>query len=387
MKGYLFITAIACGLPFVVNAQNDIYYIPSKNVHEVITTTKNSDDEPSYESRTVKYYMSNRNVDEYNRRGGSNASNDDTSSYQQEDQNVESSIDNYSCSKRIMRFHGPVVGVISSPYYWDICYGDNWDVYYDDWAYVLPSWNYWTYAYDPWSYNRWWYRTCWDYTWGWYDSWWGSYYWGWGNPCYWGWNRPYYGGWTYGRGGGRDFDRRDRAPGFGHSVGGGRMFTDNGATVTRGSAGGWIRQGGTNYRSMNNNGNSTTTAGFNTNRGLSKSFRTSSFGGDITNNQNVRTGGGGFSRSNSGGYSRSSSYSRSRNNYTPSNRNSNYSNRTDESTQQRTRTYTPSNNESSRSYSPSSSSSRGGSFGGGSGSTGGGSRGGGGFSRGGGGHR
>ena len=71
MKGYLFITAIACVLPFMASAQNDIYYIPSQEVQEV-TVKKATQTTVSPIDRTARYYDENRNVDEYNRRGRNN---------------------------------------------------------------------------------------------------------------------------------------------------------------------------------------------------------------------------------------------------------------------------------------------------------------------------
>ena len=399
MKGILCIAAIACGLPVVADAQNDIYYIPSKEVKEVTV----DEDAPSthyQEDRTARYYQSNRDVDEYNRRGqSSGVTQDDTIQSETVDE-VDSNMDEYAYSKRIMRFHSPVVGVIvSSPYYWDICYADPWDTYYDGWAVALPSWSYWTYAYDPWYYNRWWYRTCWDYTWGWYDPWWGSFYWGWGHPAYWGWNRPYYGGWAGHWGGCHFYD--GWAPGFGHPAGGGRFAGNDVASVRTGSAGGFIRQGGFGRSNVTNGSSVTPSRSFIGGRGLDKSFRTGGFGTGSVKNSTAASGristGGGFSRSNvrGGTFSRGESfsrgnlptYSRSGRSYTP---NSSYQSSD-------SRTYNPQKETQTRSYSPSTSSrsggfSNGGSFGrsGGSFSSGGGfSRGGGGggFSRGGGGGR
>ncbi|MCD8318780.1 MAG: hypothetical protein LUC45_08105, partial [Paraprevotella sp.] len=120
-----------------------------------------------------------RDVDEYNRRSQwtdgitdedsiGNAANDST--------DAESSDENgdYSYTKRILRFNAPTIGLlVSSPLYWDLCYGPNsiyWDVYDDGvYAYAYPStWN---------------------------SLYWGPYFsygWGWGGPWYGGWYSPWY---------------------------------------------------------------------------------------------------------------------------------------------------------------------------------------------------
>lgn len=378
-KFFLLISAFSM-LPFCSNAQNDVYYIPSKEVKEV--HVKNLPQQQSNETytatETAPLRRNNTDVDAYNRR--SNAAEDVQS---QESADISSQLDNnddYSCSKLIIRFHSPAGVIVSSPYYWDICYGNTWDVYYDSWAFGLPSWAFWSYAYDPWYYNRWWYRSCWDYTWGWYDPWWGASYWGWHRPVYWGWNRPYYGGWGHphhgpGHGWGHGF-----APGFNHPAGGGRDFMAGTESIRRGSAGGYIRQGGSNIRSMAS-GNGAGRNGFTSNRGtLSKSFRID--GTNTRTNDAMRQGGGGFARNNG-------TYSRRDANGTLQQR---YSGRNTRSRNESTQRSTPQVTQRSNSF-PSTSRSNGGSVGssssrGGGFSSGGSSvsrGGGGGFSRGGGG--
>ena len=191
MRGLFVVTAL-CAMSLSAFAQNDVYFIPSKEVNEVRVNNQKVESKVEQTNVTYTPVTSNRDVDEYNRRGSIHSA-DEMADTVNLDSDVEG-VDNYSCSKMIIRFHSPAGVVVSSPYYWDICYGNTWDVYFDAWAYALPSWSYWSYAYDPWYYHRWWYRSCWDYTWGWYDPWWGYSYWGWGRPVYWGWNRPYYGG-------------------------------------------------------------------------------------------------------------------------------------------------------------------------------------------------
>lgn len=395
MRGLVLISVLFA-LPLGIAAQNDVYYIPSKKVNEVTVSGKNgATSNKNYGNYDYQYSEetnagSNRDVDEYNRRRSSTGRSSSDKEYAEDNPSLQSGVDgaenNFSCTKMIVRFHSPAGIIVSSPYYWDICYDNTWDVYLDAWAFGLPSWSYWTYAYDPWYYNRWWYRTCWDYTWGWYDPWWGYSYWGWGRPVYWGWDRPYYGYW----GGGwysHHWGYGGYAPGFQH-VGGGRYFANGNETVRRGSAGGWIRQGSNTLGGVNAGGG----RGYLGYRGgLSKSFR-------IDNSDNAmqtyeRRGGGGFSNRSAGGSFSSRGFSRGTSRGSYNNPSTSKSGQTvyrglsrGTSTE---RTYTPQQQTTpSRSYTPSNigrGSSSGGSFGGGSrggsfgGGTGGGRSGGGGF--------
>lgn len=399
----MFLVAL-CGVSYSVSlAQNDVYFIPSKKVNQVQVqnTQQNYDNlNTSYnnsESYSVQANPNTRSVDEYNRRSFVQSVIDDSLKLST---NVETDdINNFACTKKIIRFHTPTGVIISSPYYWEVCYDNTWDVYCDVWAYDLPSWHYWSYAFDPWVYNRWWYRTCWDFTWGWYDPWWGYSYWGWGRPAYWGWSRPW-GAWGFayhsyyrptphwgrshgfepgfGHRGGRDFARSNYVGGRAHQPGGFRVNN--------------VRQG--------NSGAFASSRG----RGLSKGFRM-----DNNTVQNGRNGG--FSVNNNGSMNNGRrSYATTRNGNNGNVRNYNYdrntqqnggfqTNRSNTNTQQRNYEYNRSNSNtnSSRSYSGGSvgrSNSYGGGssmgssprMGGGGVSRGGGSiGGGGGFSRGGGG--
>lgn len=241
MKTSVLLLGLTFLMPATVGAQDDVYYIPSKDIRKVTTTDGTL--VPTQDDYDVaKYYEESRDVDDYNRRGSVIV---DTTEYYTEDEatkTVESKFDDNSSSevaypytKLVMRFHSPHPGfIVSSPYYWDICYSDVWDVYYDGWATYVPSYTYWSYAYDPWYYNRWHFRTCWDFTWGWHSPWYSYSYWGWGRPIYWGWSRPvyyhhsryYYNRpmWTHG-----GYHRY--APGFGRH--GGRAYSGRGFDAPR----------------------------------------------------------------------------------------------------------------------------------------------------------
>lgn len=232
MKHLYLILSLAIILPAVVQAQDDVYYIPSKEVRQVKTESGRTVNMRTPVQEKALNYQETRDVDDYNRRGYAAS---DTTAYYDDVKTVESTFDDedddvvYPCTKLVMRFYGPRPGIIiSSPYYWDICYGDVWDVYYDSWAWSCPSFVWWSYAYDPWHYNRWYYRTCWDFHWGWYDPWWSRSYWGWGRPIYWGWNRPVFNPHHIGRPmwAHRGFDR-GYAPGFGHR--GDRFYAGHGS--------------------------------------------------------------------------------------------------------------------------------------------------------------
>ena len=68
MKKNVFLAAVIMSLPLFVNAQSDdVYFTPKKSsVEKIANRSANKD-----ESRTTYYSGSNRDVDEYNRRGNS----------------------------------------------------------------------------------------------------------------------------------------------------------------------------------------------------------------------------------------------------------------------------------------------------------------------------
>ena len=206
------IVALVATVPCVGFAQiDDMYYVPSKKATSAsYSYTLVDEDEGSAEE--VDYAGSDsevRDVDEYNRRSSWAGDYEDEygedSVYYEEDEDG-----GYNCSKRILRFCTPTVGVaVSSPYYWDLCYGPDaiyWDVYDDGvYAYVFPA--SWSYIYwDPY------YSFAWAWGWTWsaaYWSWWGYPWFGW----YGGWRPHHYYGWS-GRhyAGGRNLRYRQTNP-------------------------------------------------------------------------------------------------------------------------------------------------------------------------------
>lgn len=417
MKVLVFILGMACLLPTAMSAQtessgqgkasqrsvsDDVYYIPSKEVRQ-ITNREGTVVASAPKATKAPHYESNRDVDDYNRRG--KVDSESVAEYEADSSVVvESTFDDadevsYPYTKRIIRFYSPHPGVIvSSPYYWDVCYSDVWDVYDDGWAVYVPSYTWWSYAYDPWYYNRWAWRTCWDFTWGWHDPWYSFSYWGWGRPIYWGWHRPYYGPRP---GGGRfwagaGWRRGGFDPGFGPH--GGRTFAGRGMAGGRPGFGG--RDYGPGMRPMGPNGGGRRLSGVFRSDRMPEAARSNSRGGNnggIGTYNNGMRGGGGVSRMgrnsgyngrpNNGERNNTPSYGRNRDN----DRTPNY---TPNSSRNESRNSYPSSvgrNSSPRSSSPSygnggggrSSSPSFGRSGGGMGGGGGVSRGGGGVSRGG----
>ena len=233
---------------------DDMYFVPKKEepkkASTVVVTYETQHDEPEaggdvWAAGEEPVYATGevRDVDEYNRRGiwADGTEEDSLESGDSTDVASRAALDpgdDYECSKRILRFCTPTIGVaVSSPLYWDLCYGPNaiyWDVYDDGvYAYAFPS---------SWS------TFYWGYSWGWpYYS-----YWGWGGPWYAGWYDPWYWRpyWHYPHWG---------HPGPGHP---GRPMTRPSlthrehSTLARGSA----RRGGTTYsrtRTARNNSGTT----------------------------------------------------------------------------------------------------------------------------------
>ena len=186
MKKLLMLLVLASAMPLASMAQDDdVYFTPSKAPKEVKKAEK-----PTY------YSGSNRDVDEYNRRGQLN------SWYQK--------IGSDSLGNDIITFQGGP-GVYPDSVYGDTAYVypgsarfsndddytytrrmSRWDGYYDPWFYSNYYYGPWRYGwYDPW-YDPWYY----GYT-GWYDPW----YYGYGG--WYGWGYPYYGWYNWGWPGGR----------------------------------------------------------------------------------------------------------------------------------------------------------------------------------------
>lgn len=187
MKRIILLTALAGLLPLGMMAQDDVYFTPSKdNKTNVQKNQCYSDETPTY------YSGSNRNVDEYNRRGK-------LSSYYQK-------IGADSLGNDIIEFHAGN-GQYPDSVTRDTIYPGSQQYYYnddDDFAYSRRMSRFDDYYgwYDPYFYGWAGYGPYWGARWGWYDPglyddlFWGYGGWyGWYDPWYYGygWGRPYWG--------------------------------------------------------------------------------------------------------------------------------------------------------------------------------------------------
>lgn len=327
MKKLILLTVLAGALPLSIMAQDDLYFTPSKSAKESTVKTIRTDDSPAY------YSGSNRDVDEYNRRGklssyyqkiGSDSLGNDIIQFhagngQYPDSLVLDTIypgsqqfygdndDSFAYSRRMNRFdndYGWYDPYFYSDLYWDYpYYGYGWGPYWS------AGWGW----YDPWYYGW-----GWRGYYGWYDPWYAGY-WGWGGPWYYGgWGGPGY-AWhgrtgTRGHGfeGGRSYANGNYRPNTGNrtfgNFGNGRSSFGNGRTGTRGTwgnttagnarTGGW--KGSQQYNPGNSNFNNTrsyTPSRVNTNTNSTRSFGNGgSFGSGSRS-----FGGGGASHSFGGG--------------------------------------------------------------------------------------
>ncbi len=185
MKRFVFILALAGIIPFTALAQDDdMYFTPKKEVKQAQTVARSQDPTP--------YYIgSDRDVDEYNRRGKFN------SSYQ--------IIGKDSLGNDIIEYQGDDYLFPDSSYVGRIDSKNNRNrSWYDDEEYYYSR--RFSRFYDPWFFGY--YGYYYPYSrFGWYDPWyagyWGGYYTGWYSPWYYpyygyGWGYPYYSyGWGY----------------------------------------------------------------------------------------------------------------------------------------------------------------------------------------------
>ena len=170
-------------------AQDDLYFTPKKSVKPVKKISTAAEDAPAYHSG------SNRDVDEYNRRGkfGSyyekigtdsvgndiiefHSSAEDSLAAVVEADKLYDADEDYSYSRRMSRF---------DDFYWyDPWFAGPYYGWHSPWWYSRWGW------YDPWYYGY----TGWRGWYDWYDPYYYSWY-GWGYPYRWGWygySRPVY---------------------------------------------------------------------------------------------------------------------------------------------------------------------------------------------------
>ena len=174
MKKLFLLFVLAGAMPLSMMAQDDdLYFTPSKKAAKTSSSVENK---PAY------YAGSNRDVDEYNRRGKFR------STYQK--------IGVDSLGNDIIEFQAGT-GIYPDSTYVDTMWVSPKQKYQDDEDYAysrrMSRWDGYYGWYDPWFYGHWGYRP-WGY-WGWYDPWYYSYY-GWYDPWYYGYyGYPWYYGW------------------------------------------------------------------------------------------------------------------------------------------------------------------------------------------------
>ena len=196
MKKKLFLLFVLAGaMPLTMMAQDDdLYFVPSKKKVETTgSSVRNTAERPTY------YAGSNRDIDEYNRRGKFR------SSYQM--------IGTDSLGNDIIEFHEGT-GIYPDTVFVDSMWmaKNGYNDFDNDFTYSrrMSRWDDYYGWYDPWFYGHWGWRPLGYYSWydpwyygpyGWYSSWYDTWYYGyygWGYPYGWGrygWGYPYYYGW------------------------------------------------------------------------------------------------------------------------------------------------------------------------------------------------
>ncbi len=174
MKQNFIITLFIAVLPFTANAQDDMYFVPSKKKAKVMT-----------EAPRVTYHSgSNRNVDEYNRQGTyfheTDSAGNDIITFDGLTGAYPDSVfaSDFTYTKQMSRF---------DDYQWNSAYREGYsDALSDTWSWSWHS----PWYYDRWMYDPFYYGYGWNYGWNW--SW--SLSWGWHNhPWYYpnyGYHRP-----------------------------------------------------------------------------------------------------------------------------------------------------------------------------------------------------
>lgn len=193
MKKFVLLTLMVGMMPFVANAQDDMYFSPKKDKAESKTEKLNK--------CPVYYSGINRDVDEYNRRNFNSyyqSIGDSTSDVIDFSGNVPDSVyvkskadrnfgkydgynedDDYSYYRRLHRFDDDFFWAYDPWFFDDPWYRSYYGYYGPYYSYTWGRpWRYGYYGYYGGWYNPWYY----DYA-GWYDPWFYDY--GWGHP-YWG---------------------------------------------------------------------------------------------------------------------------------------------------------------------------------------------------------
>ena len=296
MKKLVLLTILMGVLPLSMMAQDDMYFTPKKGAKEVksAAVSKVNDDKPVYHSG------SNRNVDEYNRRGkfgsyfekiGTDSLGNDIIEFHSSAEDLDTLAvypyesvqydpeDDYTYSRRMNWF---------DDFYW-----------YDPWFFRYS-------AYSPYFYGHW---GLWDpFYYSWYDPWYSPYYYGWYGPWAYNWYGPGWGG--YGR---YRMYHGWGLPSYHYSYGGGVSGTRNHGYVGRaGSRNSNVTAGRGHFGGYRGNGQ--TTRSYDRSNSAYSNRSTGRFGGSRSNSSSSTRsytpsysggsyggGGGSFGGSSSGG--------------------------------------------------------------------------------------
>lgn len=183
MKRLIVLSVIAAFMPLCIQAQDDMYFVPTK---ELAAQTAREYGMP----RNTYYIGSTRSVDEYNRRGsyveeldslGNDTINFDAVVGVYPDSTFLEEPTDYRYTRRMNRFDG----YEPSSVYWAGFYAGRNSLWHSPWYY--DSW------YSPWYYTSWRYNYGYYGYYGWYDPWYDPWYYGYG--WYSPWRYSYYGGW------------------------------------------------------------------------------------------------------------------------------------------------------------------------------------------------
>ena len=183
MKRLIVLSVIAAFMPLCIQAQDDMYFVPTK---ELAAQTAREYGMP----RNTYYIGSTRSVDEYNRRGsyveeldslGNDTINFDAVVGVYPDSAFLEEPTDYRYTRRMNRFDG----YEPSSEYWAGFYAGRNSLWHSPWYY--DSW------YSPWYYTSWRYNYGYYGYYGWYDPWYDPWYYGYG--WYSPWRYSYYGGW------------------------------------------------------------------------------------------------------------------------------------------------------------------------------------------------
>ena len=296
MKKWLLLSLIMGAMPLSMTAQDDMYFVPTKERVAKESAKRMVTQEPYYSGI-------NRSVDEYNRRGSyyqviDGDSLGDVIDFSPVEGVYPDSLGDYQLARRMARFDGYEPGDSFWAGY-NAGRRDSWG-WHSPWFYTsyYPWYDSW---YDPWYYGYGWHT-------GWYDPWyydWYYPYYGWGG-YYRPWHYGYYGGYhhygpVYHYGMGRSTGTINR---YGRSHG---SFTGNRATAGRttgnarvnarvnarsSSASNRTVSGHTNYGTTSNSSRSSGIGTFSGSRSSGGSFGSSSSGGSFGGGRSSGGGGG-----------------------------------------------------------------------------------------------